>query len=406
MSMFRNLLSLITEEPTPSRLPKGYVEVEYIRINSGGFLNMGLTPSNHTTEIDFDFETYLNDEFLLGTNVNYSWNYYFVGAYNNGYSFGHNGSGYTNYPNIWTTGKHHLIYNGENNAIILDGTTLETGQGISSPNTLLIGARNSANFTGKIYYIKITDKSTGDVVRELIPCYRYAGLVVGMYDIINDVFYTNRGSGTFESYPEPAPEPPPTPEPISNFQEVEYIQNQGTADHYINTFYYANVNTKVEFTTMCTDTRTNNMWAQIMGGRNSYHATSSLQVAYNLGSNRAAIDYGTSGTNPSTVFIGKNIKFDVTVSYNEMSIYGTSLTRSGNFSGTSQYPLWIFDENNAGSPEQAFLGRIYSFKIYENDTLVKDFMPCYRKSDNKIGLYEKIGGTFHAPVGNTLIIPS
>lgn len=53
--------------------------------------------------------------------------------------------------------------------------------------------------------------------------------------------------------------------------------------------------------------------------------------------------------------------------------------------------------------------RLYYFKIYNNyDTLVRNFYPCYRKSDRTPGLYEIISGTFYTnavaggifPVGN------
>ena len=35
------------------------------------------------------------------------------------------------------------------------------------------------------------------VVRDFVPCYRIADGVIWMYDVVNDVFYTNNGSGTF-----------------------------------------------------------------------------------------------------------------------------------------------------------------------------------------------------------------
>lgn len=41
------------------------------------------------------------------------------------------------------------------------------------------------------------------------------------------------------------------------------------------------------------------------------------------------------------------------------------------------------------------IGRAYMTKIYENDTLVKDFVPVFKKSTGEIGLYEIIGETFY-----------
>jgi len=40
-------------------------------------------------------------------------------------------------------------------------------------------------------------KESGAEHMHLIPCYRIADKVAGMYDLVNDVFYTNSGTGTF-----------------------------------------------------------------------------------------------------------------------------------------------------------------------------------------------------------------
>ena len=47
----------------------------------------------------------------------------------------------------------------------------------------------------KLYYFKAWSSWT--LVREMIPCYRKSDSVIWLYDIVNDVFYTNAGSGTF-----------------------------------------------------------------------------------------------------------------------------------------------------------------------------------------------------------------
>ena len=40
------------------------------------------------------------------------------------------------------------------------------------------------------------------LIRDMIPCYRKADHVIGMYDLVNDVFYTNSGTGTFYKGPD------------------------------------------------------------------------------------------------------------------------------------------------------------------------------------------------------------
>lgn len=40
-------------------------------------------------------------------------------------------------------------------------------------------------------------KRYGKTIIELIPCYRKSDKEIGLYDIVNDIFYTNQGSGQF-----------------------------------------------------------------------------------------------------------------------------------------------------------------------------------------------------------------
>ena len=44
--------------------------------------------------------------------------------------------------------------------------------------------------------------------------------------------------------------------------------------------------------------------------------------------------------------------------------------------------------------------KLYSLKIWNQDALVRNFVPCYRKSDNEIGLYDTINGVFYSNNGD------
>ena len=44
--------------------------------------------------------------------------------------------------------------------------------------------------------------------------------------------------------------------------------------------------------------------------------------------------------------------------------------------------------------------KLYDFKLYDNGTLVRDFVPCIRKSDNEIGLYDKVNNVFYTNSGS------
>lgn len=44
--------------------------------------------------------------------------------------------------------------------------------------------------------------------------------------------------------------------------------------------------------------------------------------------------------------------------------------------------------------------RIYYIKIYdENNTLVRDMIPCYRKSDNEVGMFDRVNKVFYTNLG-------
>lgn len=65
----------------------------------------------------------------------------------------------------------------------------------------VMGAKTSGDsnhqypFDGRIYYVKVSEGGVPKL--DLIPCYRKSDGVIGMYDLISNLFYTNAGSGSF-----------------------------------------------------------------------------------------------------------------------------------------------------------------------------------------------------------------
>ena len=51
------------------------------------------------------------------------------------------------------------------------------------------------------------------------------------------------------------------------------------------------------------------------------------------------------------------------------------------------------------SARYAFIGKLYHASYIADDVLVCDLIPCYRKSDNEVGLYNKVNGMFYANAG-------
>lgn len=99
-------------------------------------------------------------------------------------------------PGVSSTGKHKVELS--KNGLYLDGTKLNFTAGTSMANANLILFRvlnDNRVFLGKIYSTKVYDDNI--LIRDLVPCYRKSDNVIGMFDLVNNVFYTNAGSGTF-----------------------------------------------------------------------------------------------------------------------------------------------------------------------------------------------------------------
>lgn len=79
----------------------------------------------------------------------------------------------------------------------------------------------------------------------------------------------------------------------------------------------------------------------------------------------------------------------------EMSGTASGSPTSTNFT----LPLWLLSFKN--HPERGAHIKLYGLKFFQKDTnkIVQDFIPCYRKEDNKPGLYDRVNDVFYANGG-------
>jgi len=56
--------------------------------------------------------------------------------------------------------------------------------------------------------------------------------------------------------------------------------------------------------------------------------------------------------------------------------------------------LYLFAMNDGGSPYYYASARCYALKLWKGDELVRDYVPCLRRSDNAPGLYDYVSDTF------------
>lgn len=62
--------------------------------------------------------------------------------------------------------------------------------------------------------------------------------------------------------------------------------------------------------------------------------------------------------------------------------------------------LYLFNDNGYVKAETQFYGKIFYCKIYDNGTLAKDLVPCRRKDDAVLGMYDRVGRAFLTPPSN------
>ena len=183
------------------------------------------------------------------------------------------------------------------------------------------------------------------------------------------------------------------------YDEVEYIESDGT--QYIDTGYTHKVNTKIEC--VCEVSSTISIqWGCLFGARRSgTYNCMALFTRYDY-SNKPT--FYCNSTRYNTITDG-NFPYDnktkVEVYKNTATWYDAEGNYIGKIVGGSQVDgtvsTYIFEFNNGGSPDGSKnIMKLYSFKIYEDDTLLHWYVPVKLKDETHpaIGLFDIITDTF------------
>lgn len=189
------------------RLPATYQEVEYIESNGTQYIDTGVIgQSTINVEVKAQTSDTTHDMPLIGSRGAGGYNDFLFWLHNNNstpaqaFSYG-NASAIV--KNIGSIGEIYVLKN-EGKQFYINGTlqgTSTQSQSFTNNTSLYLFALNyagtidSRKFYGKLYYCKLWQNDT--LVRDFVPCYRKSDGEIGLYDLVNDQFYTNQGSGTF-----------------------------------------------------------------------------------------------------------------------------------------------------------------------------------------------------------------
>lgn len=93
----------------------------------------------------------------------------------------------------------------ENSFIEVDGnrysSSINDGQARGEKSLYLFAMNNGGTSAfycdARVYSMQIYDNVNGTLLRDFVPCYRKRDNVIGLYDLVDDVFFINEGSGAF-----------------------------------------------------------------------------------------------------------------------------------------------------------------------------------------------------------------
>lgn len=199
--------------PSPSGLPSGYTEVEYIQNSNMACINTNFIPNQDSRML----MRMKYDDNLAGRYCGCGyWNHIDSMAFNfeGGYlhiAWGGITQGWKEYEDVMVETNHPHVYDWNKNTFSIDGNLIDTEQQVTftAPDSLGIFAfisngnpptySASEYLIGKMYSFQIYDNGT--LARDLVPCID-PNNIVGAYDLVNGVFYGSANNNyTFTAGP-------------------------------------------------------------------------------------------------------------------------------------------------------------------------------------------------------------
>ena len=402
-------------------LPSGYTQVDYIESTGTQYINTGFKPNDNTKiEIDW-YTTSIKSAYVCGARATSNSTIIFaqsgsstgavVSAIVNGISVTASTGG-TNWERTTNGQRYNTIIetkgNNKYNYNIKDLTNNREfnlsnwnyGSIAGNMASLYLFSFNPYNIIEnmRLYSCKIYDNNI--LVRNFIPCYRNSDNKVGLYDIANNVFYSNNGTGSFY-YGNVIPIIPTEEAPVPvlgvgdnitglpiNYTKVDYIESTGT--QYIDTNFTPNSNTKYDINIEISSS------VQQLRYFISAGSTYRNNIYCGGGTQQASAGYGSIYVNTNSLLQG-NTKYNLILDKNLFYLDGVLVHTFAKetFDNTGNTILFARASDYATYSNI----RLYDCKIYDNGVLIRDFIPCYRNSDNEVGLYDTVTKTFYTNQG-------
>lgn len=273
----------------------------------------------------------------------------------------------------WLTWDGDITYIVHNGTTYTSPTTFEAKVG----DKIEITAGNSSNHGGSIFVNNQTVASTTSYTE---------GAATYTYTVVSDAIFEVGGDAS-EGYVSISE--------ASAINFVEYIQSSGT--QYIDTGIYPTQNTRVVMDVQLTSaTSTSNQW--LFGGRTAsenasfgfYHYKNYFGGCYGNEQND-----GLSGLSALT-------RLSIDFYEDQLILNGETICLfNAEQTFTSTGTLCLLARNTAGTVAAQASAKLYSCKIYQNDVLVRDYIPC-KNSNATACLYDKVNNTYIFNAGTSI----
>ena len=208
-----------------SRLPQGYTELQYIHKSGNAYINTGFVPKwDSGIEMTIAIHQVRDYSAPFGARSSSSG----TDAYSNLLFIAPAGQPRSDYYGDSIDFQASIPFGqaltiSQRSNVISVGTQTETHQTSTRSSAypwflLDVNTAGSPRKSGEfdLYFCKIYDG--GALERDYIPCKSPSG-EIGLYDLTDDQFYGNAGSGSFTAGPEvPPPEPEPTLDPYTWYE--------------------------------------------------------------------------------------------------------------------------------------------------------------------------------------------
>lgn len=371
-----------------SRLPEGYTELTHITANGKQYLDMEFAPNQDTRVVlKASFQVASSSKFLFGARTATKQNGFAMNTTGSAYRL-HYGSDYFTFGTDLAFTEPFVIDLNKNVGTIGDQTHTFAEETFQSPcNMVLFGVNNNGSVgtfcSGSAWACQVYDN--GELIRDYIPCINDSN-EVGMYDAVRKKFSGSKGTESFIAGS--------VVRLPNGYKRLTHIESTGT--QYIDSGFKPNQDTRVvmDFRLNSDTSEQTPLHARRAAGEDTY-GLFLMGTAW-------TVDYGTIRTSfPVSFSATERLLLDFNKSV--VTLNG-SVLRLESQTFSAPVNLAIFARNTNGTINNYAIGQIYSCQIYDNDVLVRDYVPC-ENPDGIVGLYDAVNGVFYGNSGSGTFIP-